>query len=104
MNGLPERDHEDSNLAEMGVKQYKYSTSKKKRQVVKDQALMLKEEVQEVEQQDFVAMRNALSSGSAQKMITSGKNKGVENPGQEVAPESNEPHVNNRLTDTRKRS
>lgn len=90
--GLLERDHEGSNFAEMGVKQYKYTASKKKRQVVKDQALMLKEEVQEVEQQDFAAMRNALNSnsGSAQKMITSGKNKGVENPGQEVASESKE--------------
>ena len=77
----------------LGVKQYKYTASKKKRQVVKDQALMLKEEVQEVEQQDFAAMRNALSSGSAQKMITSGKNKGVENPGQEVASESKEAQV-----------
>eukprot|EP00435_Cladocopium_sp_Y103_P000433 s3399_g1.t1 len=93
VKGLPERDHEDSNLAEMGVKQYKYVASKKKRQVVRDQALMLKEEVQEVEQQDFVAMRNALKSGTEQKMITSSKNKGVENPGQEVAPESQEAQV-----------
>ena len=85
VKGLPERDHEDSNLAEMGVKQYKYVASKTKRQVVRDQALMLKEEVEEVEQQDFVAMRNALKSGTAQKMITSSKTKGVENPGQEVA-------------------
>ena len=93
VKGLPERDHEDSNLAEMGVKQYKYVASKTKRQVVRDQALMLKEEVQEVEQQDFVAMRNALKSGTAQKMITSSKNKGVENPGQEVAPGSENTEV-----------
>ena len=90
VKGLPERNHEDPNLADLGVKQYKFYGSKTKKQVVKQRRLELNEQVGDVNEEDFSGMRNAMASGSGQKMITGGsKQSKAENgtgPGQEVAP------------------
>ena len=77
VKGLPSRDHEDKNLAALGVKQFKYCTSKRSKQVVKKRRLEINEHVDGVSAEDFAGMRNAMGAGSAQKMITSGGCKGT---------------------------
>ena len=70
VKGLPVRDHEDDNLAALGLKQYHYQAQKAKSQTVKKRQLELAEKVSDVAQEDFTQMRNAMSHKS-QKMISS---------------------------------
>ena len=69
VEGLNERDHEDKALAKLGVKQYEY-THRSKKKVKKKRMLELEENVEDVSQEDFSAMRAAMHKGMEQKMIS----------------------------------
>ena len=85
IKGLPVRDHEDENLAALGLKQYNYVSQKAKSQTVKKRQLELEEKVADVGQEDFTQMRNAMSH-KAQKMISSkAASSGSKGSGQQMA-------------------
>ena len=69
--GCPERDHEDENLAALGVKQYYYEHRLAKSSSSKKRLLELEEEVDEVAAQDFEEIRKKLKGEATQKMIGS---------------------------------
>ena len=66
VKGLPDRKHEDGNLAALGVMQYHYQATKTKNQILKRKSLELQEQVGEVSQEDFADMRAAMNPKSAQ--------------------------------------
>ena len=72
---LPERDHEDENLAALGVKQYHYQATKTKTQTLKRKGLELMEQVGDVSTEDFTDMRAAMNPGTGQRMIGSSTSK-----------------------------
>ncbi len=85
VKGLPVRDHEDENLAALGVKQYHYQAQKSKTQTVKKRQLELTEQVSDVGQEDFTQMRNAMSHKSQRMISNKGQSSGSKGSGQQMA-------------------
>ena len=75
VKGLPDRKHEDENLAALGVMQYHYQATKTKSQTLKRKSLELQEQVGRVSQEDFADMRAAMNPKSVQIMIGSSASK-----------------------------
>ena len=66
-HGCPERDHEDENLAALGVRQYYYEHRVAKSSSSKKRLLELEEEVDEVAAEDFEEIRKKLKGEPTQK-------------------------------------
>eukprot|EP00439_Symbiodinium_sp_Y106_P078212 s618_g17.t1 len=66
------REHEDENLAKMGIKQYYFEHCKTFSSSSKKRELELEEKVDEVSQEDFEEIRKKLKGATAQKMISGG--------------------------------
>ena len=83
------RDHEDENLAALGLKQYHYQAQKgcffNPPCFVKKRQLELAEKVADVGQEDFTHRRNA----KAQKMISSKASSGSRGSGLQMALDQN---------------
>ena len=76
VKGMDERPHEDGNLAALGVKQYHFFKSTTKSQVVKKRKVQMEEKVEDVSQDDFAQMRQAMHSDLTQKMIGNSSSSG----------------------------
>lgn len=70
---LLERDHEDENLAKLGIKQYYFEHCKTFSSSSKKRELELEENVQDVSQEDFEEIRKKLKGATTQKMISGGQ-------------------------------
>ena len=94
VKGLSSRKHEDQNLADLGVLQYKYTARTSTRQVRKTKELSLEENVGQVQTEDFQQIRQASHSGPTQRMIgnkSSGSKPGLDKAQQNTEEEEQEP-------------
>ena len=89
VKGLSSRKHEDQNLADLGVLQYKYTVRTSKKQVRKTKELSLEEGVGQLQTEDFQQIRQALHSGPTQRMIGN-KSSGSNKPGLDKAHQNTE--------------
>ncbi|CAE7245236.1 unnamed protein product [Symbiodinium sp. CCMP2592] len=67
---LLEREHEDENLAKLGIKQYYFEHCKTFSSSSKTRELQLEENVGDVSQEDFEEIRKKLKGAATQKMIS----------------------------------
>ncbi|CAE6957805.1 unnamed protein product [Symbiodinium sp. CCMP2592] len=70
---LLEREHEDENLAKLGIKQYYFEHCKTFSSSSKKRELQLEENVGDVGQEDFEEIRKKLKGAATQKMISKGQ-------------------------------
>ena len=94
VKGLSSRKHEDQNLADLGVLQYKYTARTSKRQVRKTKELSLEESVGQVQTEDSQQIKQASHSGPTQRMIgnkSSGSKPGLHKAQQNTEEEEQEP-------------
>ncbi|CAE6911750.1 unnamed protein product [Symbiodinium sp. CCMP2592] len=92
---LLEREHEDENLAKLGIKQYYFEHCKTFSSSSKKRELQLEENVGDVGQEDFEEIRKKLKGAATQKMISKGQSGRLPGEGKEKEAEVRIDHEQN---------